>query len=249
MEQVIAAVEAARENQSSKQYRATVLARKLLYYEQYVDLLIDMHHRDSSAGHDAAALGVSERARARLTLDAIERARAHGAKVESELTSARPLTAAEIQEQLLDPETMLLEYSLGDERSVVWRVTCDALAMHILPKREAIGAAGRHLQQLLTRDARAQRHDLGVAIDAMSRLVLQAITVPKSVRRIVVVADGPLQYVPFSVLHLQASSRPLIERVEIINAPSASTVVAMRKLTASRRKLEFSQIVTSAIIS
>jgi CHAT domain-containing protein len=232
MKQVIDAVEAARATQSSRTYRGKVLARKLMYYEQFIDLLLEMHQHEPDAGHDAAALHVSERARARLTLDAIEQAHAEG---ESGLGAARPLTAKEIQEQLLDGETMLLEYSVGDERSVAWSVTRQSLTTHILPKRDTISAAARRLHQLLSAgDQRLRRHDLAEAVDTMSRLALNDVTLPKYVRRIVIVADGALQYVPFSLLHLRGSSQPLIERVEIVTAPSASTVVAMRRLVANR---------------
>src|SRR5262249_24573136 len=39
------------------------------------------------------------------------------------LTQPQPLNAKEIQQQVLDPDSVLLEYSLGDEKSYVWAVT------------------------------------------------------------------------------------------------------------------------------
>jgi CHAT domain-containing protein len=216
LQTVIAIVERARDNQASRRYRSTVLARKLVYYERYIDLLMAM-------GRDADALHVSERARARMTLDAIEQAQAAGGA----LDEARPLTAAEIQEQLLDDETMLLEYALGDERSFAWSVTRGSVTSRTLAKRETIEVAARRVHELLSAgDQRARRHELGQAIDALSDLVVG--DVPKAVRRIVVVADGALQYIPFSALKLKGA--PLIERYEIVTAPSASTVAAMRRL-------------------
>jgi hypothetical protein len=53
------------------------------------------------------------------------------------LTQPRPLNAKEIQ-QLLDPDTLLLEYSLGSERSYLWAVTPDSLTSYTLPKRDEI---------------------------------------------------------------------------------------------------------------
>ena len=228
MQRVIEAVERARETQASRQYRTTVLARKLPYYERYIDLLMEMHD-------EAAALHVNERARARLTLDAIDQARVSGGTVESRLEEARPLKAAEIQEQLLDDETMLLEYSLGEERSFVWWMTRRDIFSRTIVKRQTIETAAERLHHLLgSGDQRLQRHDLAAAIDAMSDLALEPVTVPKGVRRIIVIADGALQYIPFSALHLKRSKQPLVERYEIVTAPSASTIVAMRKLQAGR---------------
>ena len=50
------------------------------------------------------------------------------------LTRPRPLILKEIQQQL-DPNTLLLEYSLGEERSYLWAVTPDSLKTYVLPKR------------------------------------------------------------------------------------------------------------------
>jgi CHAT domain-containing protein len=228
MQCVIEAVERARETQSTRQYRTAVFARKLRHYESYIDLLMEM--RD-----DAAALHISERARARLTLDAIDQARASGGALEGRLDEVRPLTASEIQQQLLDDETMLVEYSLGEERSFVWWVTRHDVFSRAIGNRRTLEAAAQRLHQLLSAgDQRLRRRELAEAIDTMSSLALDPVVVPKNVRRIVFVADGALQYVPFSALHLKKSTSPLIERYEIVTAPSASTMVAMRKLQAGR---------------
>ena len=235
MQRVIERVERARENQASRQYRTSVLAQKLTYYERSIDLLMAMDEREPGGGHDAMALHMSERARARLTLDAIDRARAAGATIESDLGETRPLTAAEIQEQLLDGETMLLEYSLGAERSFVWWLTRNAIGSRPMARRHDIEVAARRLHTLLSGgDRRVSRREVSVAIDVVSRLALGGVNVPKEVRRIVIVADGPLQYVSFSALHVKGSSQPLIERFEVVTAPSASTLLAMRKLQERR---------------
>ena len=69
------------------------------------------------------------------------------------LTQPQPLGLKEIQSQL-DQGTMLLEYSLGEERSYVWAVTQNSLKTHELPKREQIEHAARRVYELLT--ARSQ---------------------------------------------------------------------------------------------
>ncbi|HJP93392.1 MAG TPA: tetratricopeptide repeat protein, partial [Pyrinomonadaceae bacterium] len=50
------------------------------------------------------------------------------------LTQPRPLTLKEIQTQVLDPDTLLLEYSLGEKRSYVWAVTSSSSTSYELPK-------------------------------------------------------------------------------------------------------------------
>ena len=51
------------------------------------------------------------------------------------LTQPEPLTVRQMQEQLLDPNTLLLEYALGEEHSYLWAVTAHSLHSFTLPKR------------------------------------------------------------------------------------------------------------------
>jgi CHAT domain-containing protein len=51
-------------------------------------------------------------------------------------------------------------------------------------------------------------------------------------KRIAVVADGALQFVPFAVLPLDG--RPLIQRGEVVHLPSASTLALLRQELSSR---------------
>src|SRR5262245_25987628 len=53
------------------------------------------------------------------------------------LTHPHPLTLTEIQ-RLLDPETVLLEYWLGEKSSYVWAVGKDTVAAYALPGRRRI---------------------------------------------------------------------------------------------------------------
>src|SRR5919202_6253177 len=59
------------------------------------------------------------------------------------LTQPQPLTLEEIQQQVLDSDTLLLEYALGEERSYLWAVTPTSISSYELPKRAEIEAAAR----------------------------------------------------------------------------------------------------------
>ena len=131
------------------------------------------------------------------------------------LTQPQPLGLKEIQAQL-DQGTMLLEYSLGEERSYVWAVTQTSLKTYELPKREQIEKAARLVYDLLTarsqsksrrkRSAEASENRAnGFAIARMatkelSQMVLGPLGSELGAERLVVVADGALQYVPFAAL-------------------------------------------------
>ena len=66
------------------------------------------------------------------------------------LDPTQPLDLKQIQEQVLDPDTLLLEYSLGEEQSYLWAVTDTTLASFVLPKRAEIERAARSVHELLT---------------------------------------------------------------------------------------------------
>src|ERR1044071_10300490 len=65
------------------------------------------------------------------------------------LMQPRPLTLKEIQTQVLDQDTLLLEYSLGEERSYLWVVTSSSINSYELPKRSDIETAARQFYDLL----------------------------------------------------------------------------------------------------
>ncbi|MCI0487620.1 MAG: CHAT domain-containing protein [Blastocatellia bacterium] len=75
IESALQIIESLRNRLTSEQLGAAYFASKRDYYEFYIDLLMRMHRRNPSAGHDREALGASERARARGLLDLLAEAR------------------------------------------------------------------------------------------------------------------------------------------------------------------------------
>ncbi|MBO0719756.1 MAG: tetratricopeptide repeat protein, partial [Blastocatellia bacterium] len=130
------------------------------------------------------------------------------------LTQPQPLNLSEIQQQVLDPETLLLEYSLGEEASYLFVASQTSLTSYQLPKRSEIEAATRQVRQLLTapqyrqgetaaslqariREARA---NYWPQASALSRMVLGPAATQLGSKRLLIVADGALQYLPFGAL-------------------------------------------------
>jgi len=168
------------------------------------------------------------------------------------ITQPQPLNASAIQ-ALLDDDTLLVEYSLAPERSYAWAVTPSSLQTYELPGRDEIERSAREVYELVTarstskkgesarqKQERIARADaqLPVAIQRLSRLVTKPLQGKPKQKRIVVVADGALQYVPFAMLTLSAPGaayHPLVLDYEIVNVPSAS-VLAIQRQTAAQRK-------------
>ncbi|HEX8721406.1 MAG TPA: tetratricopeptide repeat protein, partial [Pyrinomonadaceae bacterium] len=182
------------------------------------------------------------------------------------LTAARPLALEEVRARVLDDETALLEYSLGEPRSYLFAVTRGGFSVSRLPGREEIGRqAADFRQQAVPASARRPLTDLvAAAVDPQRGLKVgaaQAAADPAAVRayadaalalyrtavgpaaplfkasRLLVVADGVLNYVPFDAL-LSAppaegadySALPyLLKTNETVFAPSASVVAGLRR--------------------
>ncbi len=182
------------------------------------------------------------------------------------LTQPQPLSLPEVQ-GLLDDETMLLEYALCREHSYLWVVTSGSIKSYELAKSADIEAAAREFYAVLTdahkwtgsASGNAAERGLRPASTApaataatgsgvpgaatrLAQLVLAPVAAQLGQKRLIVVADGALQFIPFAALPLPAAQtsgpptyRPLITEHEIVSLPSASTLGVLRAEVAGRK--------------
>lgn len=181
------------------------------------------------------------------------------------LTQPQPLTLKEIQTKVLDNNTLLLEYSLGAESSYLWAVTQDSITSYELPKRAAIEEVSRQVYAALTNpsqwtDSRSygqrstERVDAGARVSTsesatrLSQMVLAPVMAQLGKKRLVIVADGTLQFIPFGALPIPGAPsekvpyRPLIVEHEVVSLPSASALAVLR------RKVKDRQLAAKAIV-
>ena len=146
------------------------------------------------------------------------------------LTRPVPLTVRDIQQRVLDERTMLLEYALGQDKSYLWVVTQSELKSFVLPKRSVIEAAARRVYDLLLVSNKTQaRRPAELALAELGRMILGPAASLLKKERIVIVADGALEYVPFTALSIDFAYQPLIARHEVVSLPSASVLDALRQ--------------------
>jgi CHAT domain-containing protein/tetratricopeptide (TPR) repeat protein len=165
----------------------------------------------------------------------------------SALTQPQPLGLKEIQQQL-DRGTVFLEYALGEERSYLWVVSSDSLKTFQLAKREQIENVAREVSESLVarsvvksletpseKRARIAEADAKFQQKAteLGRMILSPAAAEFGKKRLVVVSDGALQYVPFAALSV-VPNRPLILDNEIISLPSASAFAVQRQNLSNR---------------
>ena len=170
------------------------------------------------------------------------------------LTQPQPLSLAEIQRQALDDDALLLEYALGAERSYLWAVTKTSITSHELPSRKEIEQAASHVRDLLTarnrivrfeaadeRQARIARADAEYpkAAAVLSRMLLGPVADRLERKRLLIVGDGVLQYVPFAALPKPGPGArphaPLVVDHEVVSLPSASALAVLRRELAGRK--------------
>ncbi|MBX7172043.1 MAG: CHAT domain-containing protein [Pyrinomonadaceae bacterium] len=161
-------------------------------------------------------------------------------------TQPKPLNLNEIQQSILDENSVLLEYALGSERTYLFVVTKEKLKVIELPKRAEIESVARDFYQNLKarslkipnetqtqrqsrlQKAETERQKNGVLL---SKILLAPIAKEIENKRLLIVAPEILQYIPFSALaNPKNETQYLIETNEIVNLPSASTLATIRKV-------------------
>jgi WD40 repeat protein/CHAT domain-containing protein len=153
----------------------------------------------------------------------------------ADLKYPEPLTLSEIQQQVLDEETVLLEYALGEEQSYLWVVTKNSLNSYILPKQSEIEAAAKTYRESFTLDSTA-KIETGLSL---SQMLLKPVISQLGNKRLLMVGDGILQTIPFAALPLPTDiNTPLLVQNEIVTLPSASTVAIQRRQLENRPPAE-----------
>jgi len=121
------------------------------------------------------------------------------------LNYPEPLTASEIQQKVLDEETVLLVYSLGTNRSFLWLVSTTEVKSYQLPKRSEIEALATSFLEEIQSQAVVPPSG-----EKLSQILLSPVLNQLGNKRLVVVGDGILQTVPFAALPISSPvSSPL----------------------------------------
>ena len=174
------------------------------------------------------------------------------------LTANKPLTLAEVQQNVLDDQTVLVEYALQADESYLFAATKSEVNLFKLPGRANVEKLAMDLRAQLI-PSKLQRRIVGIDVAEANRGLGIAAAAPEDVapfvaasnalykvvlepaagmigeKRLMVVADGALNYIPFEVLLKSADSGDfsslgyLIKTNEVVYAPSASVVAAIKQ--------------------
>jgi CHAT domain-containing protein len=159
-----------------------------------------------------------------------------------------PVGLEQIKHQLRDTDTLLLQYSLGERRSYLWAVTADSFSSFELPPRKTIEDAATEIYKLLTARENTEGQsatDYQAKVEAaealypekaayLSQMLLGPVAQQLGNRKVLLVAEGALQYIPFESLPVPAAQATtgrtplLIETNEVDRSPSISILAALR---------------------
>lgn len=144
----------------------------------------------------------------------------------------------QIQREVIDDDqTVLLEFMLGDEASYAWAVRKNDFKFYELQNRTTINTAADALYKLLSnRPNDDTEQQVKQASAQLTKLVLEPLKEQLNARRLIIVADGALHYVPFQLLPVPGNENELlVANYEIVNAPSGSILGQLRKQTQQRQ--------------
>ena len=180
------------------------------------------------------------------------------------LTGAQPQSLADVQQKVLDDGTVLLEYSLGNDSSYLFAVARSSVSLFKLSPRSSLDKLATDFRAQLI-PPKLQRRIVGIdvvadqqrglglvegptenltafvaAANALYKAALEPAGSVIGDKRLLVVADGALNYVPFQALVKTtdgadySSLSYLLKTNEIVYAPSGSVVAAIRQQGGSR---------------
>jgi CHAT domain-containing protein len=151
----------------------------------------------------------------------------HAALFQPQRTSLKRL------QSLLDPDTLVLEYSLGETRSYVWAVSANSIESYTLPKAAQIERQAALFYRALSsspygKGAASREKTLADARARLGSMLVGPVAAALPNKRLVIVPDAALHYIPFAALRKPGSNNSLIVDHEIVELPSLSVLAELR---------------------
>jgi CHAT domain-containing protein len=153
-----------------------------------------------------------------------------------------PVNVSRMENDLLDAQSVLVEFLLGEKRSLVWAVSKEKLSVGVLPPRKEIEDEVSAYRKALTEKVSALTLTGSLTqIERTGKKLYSSLLQPvenalAGARSLVIVPDGTLGYLPFETLILpnrhgaSDEGRPtyLLEKFSIVYGPSASALATLK---------------------
>lgn len=160
----------------------------------------------------------------------------------------------EFQKNILDENTLLLEFSFGKEASYVWAIGKNDVKVSVLPARQELDAQIDRLRQLISppesenneeiqsyqkKKADAEKEYWERAQD-LSNQLFGNLTAELGEKKLIIIPDGKLRYFPISALPVPNAennsliNKPFLLKNETVYEPSLSTLNLIKTYIASK---------------
>jgi len=155
------------------------------------------------------------------------------------LVSPLPCTLLEVQNEIIDEKTAIIEYFLGESQSFVFLITEKDRYLYELPEREKIRKSLKAYLKALSDEPRVAFKGLKGSKRLCKELLPFMHKIPSAVENLVIVPDGVLYYLPFETLSLSNNSGQqlenfLISKFKISYSPSSSSLMFLKRLKRNR---------------
>lgn len=223
LEAAVNVSEQLRATDSVEQLRAAYLPRRVEAHEWLAASLM-LLARSPSDQFTEDAFHIAERARVRALGDLMVEAQSQRQLDQPGAPPPRALRRAELAGRL-GPSEAVLEFMVGENHAFGWLLTSTELIGFRLPASQSLDADVRAMLALIDKDDRTGLQLLGERLTpALLGPVLERLG---SLRRLIIVPDGPLQRLPFPALMM-----PGAEPVYLAQKITSATIGAASLLTA-----------------
>ena len=151
------------------------------------------------------------------------------------MVSPEPCQLEQVQEQLLDEKTALIEYFLGEKKSFMFLITENNFYLFTLPSRGEINISLKAFLKILSDPPNGKFREILAAKRLYKELFspLEEV-IPDKVENLIIIPDGILYYLPFETLIPQAGVQSekddyLISRFRISYSPSSSALLFLTR--------------------
>ncbi len=132
--------------------------------------------------------------------------------------------------QLLGKEDLVLFYAMGEKQVQLLALDRDGLESYELGPRNLIEAdILDYSDYAKRRDFRRFEDQLQILAQRLAGLLPAVLLERTEARRLILIPDGVLHYLPFSALTPFRDSSPLVSRFEVVYLPSLATLKALRE--------------------
>jgi CHAT domain-containing protein/tetratricopeptide (TPR) repeat protein len=173
------------------------------------DMFSELTNLYWTRGDDNALFALGERRRGLAFLDGVTAASGAVEALTAEGIAAR-----------LEPGTAVIVFTFQYRRSLATIIEKDRVEMHRFPR-----PPGNYYFRALELRMAVKEESLSEiqsVAEALYELLIRPVRISSGIRRLVIVADHPLEDVPFAILRDRQSGQYLIQQFELVRAASAS---------------------------